>query len=450
MYNTIINLLDLKEEQVDDIELDYNQNKLDVTIFLKRKLHSCPQCLKSSNKVKDYTIKKYSHQIINHFDTTIYYQCRRYVCPLCNKTFNESSPFGKTYHCISNTTFVHILEDLKHYSATYSQVAKKYKVSPTTVMKIFDNHVQVKRHTFPEVICIDEFYFNRHSKYKYAFMIMGFKNKLILDIVESRHQSKLSDYFFHIPIEERREVKTVCMDMYIFYKQLMQLYFPNSIICIDSFHVIKKVTDSLNSVRKRICRRYNDNKDSKEYKLLKYRYKLLLKSGDKINNEKYFFDRTLGYTTSEAGVLVEILSIDDNLRIAYNLKEEYRMFNSVKESEYDKKKSDETFDDLITRMLTCEIREMVNEGKTLSNWKEEIKNSFTWIDGRRISNGCIEGKNSYIKKILSNANGMSNFKRARNRMMYSQNKHEKYVVSVHQAEIKKPGNSRGKYNKNNN
>lgn len=34
--------------------------------------------------------------------------------------------------------------------------------------------------------------------------------------------------------------------------------------------------------------------------------------------------------------------------------------------------------------------------------------------------------------------------------IYSQNKHEKYVVSVHQAEIKKPGNSRGKYNKNNN
>ena len=66
-------------------------------------------------------------------------------------------------------------------------------------------------------------------------------------------------------------------------------------------------------VRKRILRRY---KDSQEYKLLKYRYELLLKSGDKINDEKYFFDRTLGYTTSEAGVLECVLSINKELKMA--------------------------------------------------------------------------------------------------------------------------------------
>lgn len=93
----------------------------------------------------------------------------------------------------------------------------------------------------------------------------------------------------------------------------MRLYFPKAIICIDSFHILKKITDCLNSVRKRILRRY---KDSQEYKLLKYRYELLLKSGDKINDEKYFFDRTLGYTTSEAGVLECVLSINKELKMA--------------------------------------------------------------------------------------------------------------------------------------
>ena len=47
-----------------------------------------------------------------------------------------------------------------------------------------------------------------------------------------------------------------------------------------------------------------------------YRYELLLKSGDKINDEKYFFDRTLGYTTSEAGVLECVLSINKELKMA--------------------------------------------------------------------------------------------------------------------------------------
>ena len=88
------------------------------------------------------------------------------------------------------------------------------------------------------------------------------------------------------------------------------------------------------------------------------------------------------------------------------------------------------FDTLIESFLFSEIKEMVEAGKTLRNWREEIFNSFIWIDGRRISNGCIEGKNNYIKKILSNANGMKNFDRARNRIMYSQNLHERYSISV--------------------
>ena len=41
---------------------------------------------------------------------------------------------------------------------------------------------------------------------------------------------------------------------------------------------------------------------------------------------------------------------------------------------------------------------------TLETWKTEILNSVTWIGNRRISNVPIEGKNNYIKKILSNAN----------------------------------------------
>ena len=78
-----------------------------------------------------------------------------------------------------------------------------------------------------------------------------------------------------------------------------------------------------------------------------------------------------------------------------NLKEDYRVFNDVKENEY--------------------------------NW-------------RRISNGCIEGKNNYVKKILSNENGMTNFDRARNRIMYSQNLLDTYTISINKKQIKKNKN----------
>ena len=80
--------------------------------------------------------------------------------------------------------------------------------------------------------------------------------------------------------------------------------------------------------------------------------------------------------------------------------------------------------------------------------KKEILNSFTWINDRRVSNGPCEGKNNYVKKILSNANGMSNFQRARNRILYSQNKYETYTMNEHTDRIKRIGNPRGSYKKN--
>lgn len=185
-------------------------------------------------------MKILAHQIINHRLTFIQYNCRRYICPYFHKTFYENLAFGKKYSIITNATLIFILEDLKHNTATYSHITQRYGLSPTTVTRLFDNHVQIPRHKMQRFICIYEFYFNRHSQYKYAFLIMGFKNNLIIDIVESRRQEKLNDYFFDISIDERRLVEYVCMDMYTPYKHIINIYFPNASLCIDSSMSLKK------------------------------------------------------------------------------------------------------------------------------------------------------------------------------------------------------------------
>ena len=94
-----------------------------------------------------------------------------------------------------------------------------------------------------------------------------------------------------------------------------------------------------------------------------------------------------------------------------------------------------------------EYSESISVAETLENWKDEIHNSFIWINNRRISNGPCEGKNNYIKKILSNANGMSNFQRTRNRILYSQNKYETYTMTEHKTKLKRIGRPRGTYKK---
>ena len=180
---------------------------------------------------------------------------------------------------------------------------------------------------------------------------------------------------------------------------------------------------------------YQDKKYSLEYRLLKHRYRLLLTSGIKIDRITFSKDHILGYTCTQQKVLDEVLKIDQELYQAYQLKERYLDFDSTSKKDINQKDMKAELNDLIHRYLDSGIEECIEVGKTLQNWKDEILNSFVWIENRRISNGMIEGKNNYIKKMLFNANGMSNFDRARDRFMYSLNKYETYTMKVKDREL---------------
>lgn len=122
--------------------------------------------------------------------------------------------------------------------------------------------------------------------------------------------------------------------------------------------------------------------------------------------------------------------LDDEINRPYKLKELYRAFDSITKEEINDYDMEKELDSIIKQFEISQIEEMIEVSETLKNWKQEILNSFVWIKERRISNGPIEGKNYYIKKILYNGNGMQNFERARNRILYSQNRYERYNLDI--------------------
>ena len=194
-------------------------------------------------------------------------------------------------------------------------------------------------------------------------------------------------------------------------------------------------------------RKYAQNKKSLEYRLLKHWYKILLKSGNYIDHEVFKYDKLLKHYVTENMILESLLSFDDELKHAYNAKEEYLIFDQVTKEEANNSDKWKEFNNVIKRFKHTQVEESISVAQTLSSWKEEILNSFIWINNRRISNGPVEGKNNYIKKILSNANGMTNFQSARNRILYSQSKYETYSMNEHKNKIKRTGNPRGAYKK---
>lgn len=390
-------------------------------ITLKNKGGRCKCCGKYTTKCKDLILKTVHHDQ----DTVIYYSARRLKCE-CGKTFYENNPFSSSEKNISDHLIKRILEELKRYNHTFLEVAQRFQISVTKVIEIFDTHVQIKRKALREVISIDEFYFSRHARNKYAFMILGLNGEII-DILESRRKSFLLDYFKYIPVKERQLVKYVTMDMNRVYKEVISRRFNNAIICIDSFHVMKMMNDELDKIRKKIMHRSESYKYSDEYYLLKHRYYVLFRDDFK---EEYRYDKHFRMHMNEYDYLNLILKTDKELSDVYSQIRRYYYFNHYW-NEYTRNEACQYLERYIKELYLSNNRSLISIASTLDNWKKEIANSFIPYIRRngetvRLSNGRIEGKNSYIKKMIHLANGFSNFERFRNRTMYSENHYETY------------------------
>lgn len=183
-------------------------------------------------------------------------------------------------------------------------------------------------------------------------------------------------------------------------------------------------------------------KKSVEYYLLKKFNWTLFKDEVRENESKW--NKKLHRYINYPQILDLILGISDELRTAYDLKSDYVYFNkhsNLENAENDLWKH-------IEEMKKSNIQEILKLKKTLINWSQEIINSFTFIDGRRITNGIMESKNGIAKEIKNNAKGYKNFLRYRNRCLYCMNKTTKPNYAGSHKSIRMKGWPRGRYKKN--
>lgn len=422
-YDTIklLNLEDFDIE-ISSFEVTKVNNILHCYLKLKRGNDNCIVCGSTNLTIKDYRQKKIVHSISTNSPCYIIYLARRYKCVICDKIFYENNPFAMDYQKISLYTQMAVLEALKDHTTTFTNIAGRFNLTKVTVINIFDSYVNCTRRKLPEIICMDEFYTARLSRTKYAFVMLDFVQNKIIDIYSSRHKFFLANQFNQIPKHERNNVKYIIIDMWDTYKDLANLYFNRSQIAVDSFHVIKHLNNAMNSIRLRIMRKFDTKtnrliENDKYYYMLKKFHYFFTKTYDDIYSGKIAI-RKMKTKWHKDEIRKYLLSIDIDLAYAYWLKEKYREFNLTANYE----SCDEELEYFIDEFTNSHLEEFRMFGRLLRNWKQEIKNSFIRINGKRLSNAPIEGVNSRIKTIIKNANGYQNFNRLRNRIIYSINK----------------------------
>ena len=151
----LINLFHLNPDDITNIVCT-TFNKMMVLLVTLADKHQACHTVGLLPKIKELT-KEITHSALTTQKCIIKYRARRYKCPCCGKTYYEFNPFVFKSQKISILTVHNILKDLKDFNETFTSVARRYHVSPTSVSTIFDNHVDIARNKLPKSLIFDSY-----------------------------------------------------------------------------------------------------------------------------------------------------------------------------------------------------------------------------------------------------------------------------------------------------
>lgn len=441
----IMSLFNLKPAQICQLEIKReNNDTINAYIITNPSDNECPVCGAHLISHGHSRPKVITHALLAQHKCYIHWTPMRFKCSdsNCGKTITESNPFTFPGFQISYATIRQIMLDLRKTHMSFKDIAEKNDVSITQVQRYFDSYVHVPRpQSLPENLGIDEMHSDM-AKYgsSYLCVLVDNEKRQIFDILPSRSKRELIKYFEQFSIEARNKVRFVTMDMWDPYRDVARRMFKNCEIAADSFHVVEHLIKSFSSLRLSIMHQVEYNSTS--YYLLKKWSWLLTANSIELDNKKTFnhvFNRYMNHHD----FLNEILAINDDLLVAYNLMKLYQTFNKECPPEEAHSQLNMIIESFTSADIPCYREFLV----TLNNWKDEIANSFHRPLGIKQTNSFTENINSQIRTYLAIAKGTSNFERFRRRIMYCLNDNIFYSTTSFLTSLKRDGKKRGTYNK---
>lgn len=476
MNNDIIELLDLKDSDVEIKSVTLHGNVKEITLEKKNTAHYCPICGFKMHSLGIYT-RKVNHPILQDgFTIRLLVRQRRWRCsnPACRNINTDRFAFLEKRKRSTNITDLLIVQAFKDYNLSAAQIAARFNVSDTYAIYTFQRYVDMKRRQLTSAICIDEVYLDISKVCNYALVIQDFATGEPIDMVINRRKEITEPYFASIPRTERAKVKFLVTDMYRPYLEYVNTYFPNAISVIDSFHVIKLITGKLQSYIRDLLRKLNE-KDleriekleqelghrislvhSREYYIVKNYQWLILKNRSEIRySVKTHFDCKFNCLMSVYDYEHELFKIDPKLAALRDLKELYISFNNKFAGKH--REARKGLDEIIIQYRNSGFRMFEEIADALEKYKDPIINSFIMVERvcggatapKRLSNGPMESLNRIPKDMKRHARGYSNFEHIRNRFLFAMRKNAPIlaVPKLRKEVCFKTGKIRGPYRK---
>ena len=334
---------------------------------------------------------------------------QRYLCKHCRRTTVAITPLTRRHCFISNAVKYVIIEELAQIqSMTF--IAQHLNVSTTTVirqLKTYGDNLNPKPSRLPSHLAIDEFKSVKNVPGAMSCLLMDNATHQMVDILEDRTQRYLRAYFLRFSLEERRQVKTITMDMYSPYRDFLPRLFPNAHVIIDRFHIVQLLNRVLNAYRIRVMNRLRYTQP-RDYTKLKRLWKLLLKPREALDFTHYHTHRLFDGLISEKGIVDYLIQLDAQLARTYDFV--HRLIEAIRYRHF------QAFETTLMESKKYVFPHKVRTAfRTLTSYALDIENSLTYT----LSNGVVKGTVNKIKMIKRSGYGYRNYGHLRCRILIS-------------------------------
>lgn len=359
-----------------------------VHVEKKAEEERCPQCGFHSSIVHDKRTRKVRDLSVLNKPLYLMICIKRYRCQNCEEVFSSSFESVASHQHHTQRFRLFVYEQV--LGTTIQDISRKYQIAYSTVERIFYSVAQEKANDHQTAILeiqddqditlsLDEIAVRKGHKYETVLYDAN------LGAVLGMHQNRDFDSTIELlssKIIHPAQVKNVVVDMWDPFHKAIRTIFPNAQIIVDKYHVVQKVTQALDQVRKKIPG------------LKKARF-TLLKSFENLK-EKYRVR------------LDELLETHESLAYGYYLKELFRDF--YKSTDYETAK--QLLKEWLQLAWSSPFPSFHDVAKTIENWQLQILQYFK----TPYTNGRTEGTNHKIKNIKRRAYGYRNLHRFRTRV----------------------------------
>ena len=354
-------------------------------------------------------------------------EVRRMRCPECGRLFKEKLPFVTSPKARVTRAFEWLIVSERE-TASITDVAKKLGIDWRTVKEAEKRVLEAEYKTIDlkgvTRIGIDELYVfaNERKNRKFITVVRDLDTGRVLNVSRGKGEAALKEFAYRLRRQKAiKGIKCVCMDMSNAYFAWVSKNLDKDVLIVfDHFHVIMKMNEHINNIRRLAMAQVNSDTRKRLAELAESDEdkeavrRLMLNAKKKQDKAREYLKGNMRLLLMNAEDVAEhpkakarldrMLAKYADINAAYILKEKLR---SIYANAKTKPEAAGLFKDWIEEARATEVDDLVAMASTIG---DHLTGILGFWEFRGASNASVEGFNNKIRWLIKQAYGYRDFK----------------------------------------